>query len=61
MGAELTIDEKMNIEVNNKNVSELFAPYELVKTMRASILVLGPLLTKFGRADVSLPGGCARR
>ena len=59
MGAELTIDEKMNIEVNNKNVSELFAPYELVKTMRASILVLGPLLTKFGRADVSLPGGCA--
>ena len=59
MGSELTIDEKMNIEVNNKNVSELFAPYELVKTMRASILVLGPLLTKFGRADVSLPGGCA--
>jgi len=59
MGAELTIDEKMNIEVNNRNVSELFAPYELVKTMRASILVLGPLLTKFGRADVSLPGGCA--
>jgi UDP-N-acetylglucosamine 1-carboxyvinyltransferase len=59
MGAELTIDERMNIEVNNKNVSEFFAPYELVKTMRASILVLGPLLAKFGRADVSLPGGCA--
>lgn len=59
MGSELTIDERMNIEVNNKNVSELFAPYELVKTMRASILVLGPLLAKFGRADVSLPGGCA--
>lgn len=59
MGAELTIDERMNIEVNNRKISELFAPYELVKTMRASILVLGPLLAKFGRADVSLPGGCA--
>jgi len=59
MGAELTIDERMNIEISNKNLSELFAPYELVKTMRASILVLGPLLAKFGRADVSLPGGCA--
>lgn len=59
MGAELTIDEKMNIEVNNKNITEFFAPYELVKTMRASILVLGPLLAKYGKADVSLPGGCA--
>ena len=59
MGAELTIDERMNIEINNKNITDLFAPYELVKTMRASILVLGPMLAKFGRADVSLPGGCA--
>ncbi len=59
MGSELTIDEKLNIEVNNHNIRELFAPYELVKTMRASILVLGPLLSRYGRADVSLPGGCA--
>ena len=59
MGSELMIDERMNIEVHNNNIRELFAPYELVKTMRASILVLGPLLTRYGRADVSLPGGCA--
>ena len=59
MGSELTIDERMNIEVRNHNINELFAPYELVKTMRASILVLGPLLARYGRADVSLPGGCA--
>lgn len=59
MGSELTVDEKMNIEVNNCNIKELFAPYELVKTMRASILVLGPLLARYGKAEVSLPGGCA--
>ena len=59
MGAELTIDERMNIEVNNCNIKDLFAPYELVKTMRASILVLGPLLSHYGKAEVSLPGGCA--
>ncbi len=59
MGSDLMIDEKLNIEVNNKNITEFFAPYELVKTMRASILVLGPLLARYGRADVSLPGGCA--
>lgn len=59
MGSELTIDERMNIEVNNHNLRDYFAPYELVKTMRASILVLGPLLAHYGRADVSLPGGCA--
>ncbi|HLB30225.1 MAG TPA: UDP-N-acetylglucosamine 1-carboxyvinyltransferase, partial [Gammaproteobacteria bacterium] len=59
MGSELTIDERMNIEVNNRNLRDYFAPYELVKTMRASILVLGPLLAHYGRADVSLPGGCA--
>ncbi|MBI4694576.1 MAG: UDP-N-acetylglucosamine 1-carboxyvinyltransferase [Gammaproteobacteria bacterium] len=59
MGLELTVDEKMNIEVDASTIREFFAPYELVRTMRASILVLGPLLTRFGRADVSLPGGCA--
>ena len=59
MGLRLTIDEKLNIEVDSATISEFFAPYDLVKTMRASILVLGPLLTRFGRADVSLPGGCA--
>ncbi|MBI2993972.1 MAG: UDP-N-acetylglucosamine 1-carboxyvinyltransferase [Gammaproteobacteria bacterium] len=59
MGSELMLDERMNIEVNNGRIREFFAPYELVKTMRASILVLGPLLSRYGRADVSLPGGCA--
>jgi len=59
MGLELTVDEKMNIQVDCSTIREFFAPYELVRTMRASILVLGPLLSRFGRADVSLPGGCA--
>ena len=59
MGVSVTIDERMRIEVDASTLKECFAPYELVKTMRASILVLGPLLTRFGRADVSLPGGCA--
>ena len=59
MGSELMVDEKMNIEVSNRSLKNFFAPYELVKTMRASILVLGPLLSRYGRADVSLPGGCA--
>lgn len=59
MGAELTIDERMNIEVDSTTIKNLYAPYELVKTMRASILVLGPLLARYGKADVSLPGGCA--
>src|SRR6201995_3014360 len=59
MGATVTIDERMRIEVDGSTVKECFAPYELVKTMRASILVLGPLLARFGKADVSLPGGCA--
>lgn len=59
MGVSLTIDEKLNIEVDASTINEFYAPYELVKTMRASILVLGPLLARFGRADVSLPGGCA--
>src|SRR6201996_5934618 len=59
MGATVTIDERMRIEVEGSTLKECFAPYELVKTMRASILVLGPLLARFGRADISLPGGCA--
>jgi UDP-N-acetylglucosamine 1-carboxyvinyltransferase len=59
MGVSLVVDERMNIEVNCDSIREFFAPYELVKTMRASILVLGPLLTRYGEAVVSLPGGCA--
>lgn len=59
MGVELIIDDKLNVEVDAKTIKELNAPYELVKTMRASILVLGPLLAHFGEAHVSLPGGCA--
>jgi len=59
MGLTLTVDERMHIEVDSSTIREFFAPYELVKTMRASILVLGPLLARFGEAEVSLPGGCA--
>ncbi len=59
MGVTVTLDEHMRIEVDPATIRECFAPYELVKTMRASILVLGPLLARYGRADVSLPGGCA--
>jgi UDP-N-acetylglucosamine 1-carboxyvinyltransferase len=59
MGVSVTVDEKMRIEVDPSTIREYFAPYQLVKTMRASILVLGPLLARFGSADVSLPGGCA--
>jgi UDP-N-acetylglucosamine 1-carboxyvinyltransferase len=59
MGVSLVVDEKLNIEVDSRTVSDCRAPYDLVKTMRASILVLGPLLARFGEAEVSLPGGCA--
>ena len=59
MGVELVVDERMNIEVDCATIRDLFAPYELVKSMRASILVLGPMLARFGKAVVSLPGGCA--
>lgn len=59
MGIRLTIGEKMSIEVDSSHIDNTFAPYELVKTMRASILVLGPLLARHGKAVVSLPGGCA--
>ncbi len=59
MGVQVLIDEKLNIEVNSETMTVFTAPYELVKTMRASILVLGPMLSKYGEATVSFPGGCA--
>jgi UDP-N-acetylglucosamine 1-carboxyvinyltransferase len=59
MGVELVIDERMKIHVDPRPAKHYFAPYDLVKTMRASILVLGPLVARFGEAVVSLPGGCA--
>jgi UDP-N-acetylglucosamine 1-carboxyvinyltransferase len=59
MGVEPVIDEKLNVEVNSSTIKRFSAPYELVKTMRASILVLGPLLARYGEAEVALPGGCA--
>ncbi|ESQ14136.1 MAG TPA: UDP-N-acetylglucosamine 1-carboxyvinyltransferase [Chromatiaceae bacterium] len=59
MGVVLTVDERMHIHADASRVKNFEAPYDLVKTMRASILVLGPLLARFGEADVSLPGGCA--
>src|SRR5215468_4193094 len=59
MGVQLTIDERMRIHADPRPARRYFAPYDLVKTMRASILVLGPLVARFGEADVSLPGGCA--
>ena len=59
MGVSIMMDEKMDIHLDPTKIKNFFAPYELVKTMRSSILVLGPLLTRFGEAKVSLPGGCA--
>ncbi len=59
MGVSVTMDEFMNINLDATTIHNLYAPYDLVKTMRSSILVLGPLLSKFGEAKVSLPGGCA--
>lgn len=59
LGADVVVDEKMRVEVAARELKSLKAPYELVKTMRASFVVLGPLLARFGRAEVSLPGGCA--
>ncbi len=59
MGVQVTIDDHLVVEIDARDVSSREAPYDLVKTMRASILVLGPLLARFGEADVSLPGGCA--
>jgi|TARA_B110000879_G_scaffold85938_2_gene118623 UDP-N-acetylglucosamine 1-carboxyvinyltransferase len=59
MGVQPVIDEKLNVEVDSSTIKHFSAPYELVKTMRASILVLGPLLAHYGEAEVALPGGCA--
>ncbi|MDX9740296.1 MAG: UDP-N-acetylglucosamine 1-carboxyvinyltransferase [Gammaproteobacteria bacterium] len=59
LGVGLMMHEHMSVELDSATIHEFCAPYDLVKTMRASILVLGPLLARFGRADVSLPGGCA--
>jgi len=59
MGCTTSMDEMMSVELNPSTINNLYAPYDLVKTMRASILVLGPLLSRFGHAKVSLPGGCA--
>jgi len=59
MGVQVTVDDRLKVEIDARNVDRREAPYELVKTMRASILVLGPLVARFGEADVSLPGGCA--
>ena len=59
MGAEISLDENMNFTINTTDLKEIEARYELVKTMRASILVLGPLLAKYGEAKIALPGGCA--
>jgi len=59
MGARLSLDDRMQIEIDPRSLALYEAPYELVKTMRASILVLGPLVARYGQARVSLPGGCA--
>lgn len=59
MGAELSVGDRMQVEIDPSGINHFEAPYDLVKTMRASILVLGPLLARFGKASVSLPGGCA--
>ena len=59
MGNSMTLGENMTVEIDTSTITTFEAPYDLVKTMRASILVLGPLLARFGEADVSLPGGCA--
>jgi len=59
IGLDVTVEENMTLDVSTRGILNLRAPYELVKTMRASFLVLGPLLALHGHAEVSLPGGCA--
>jgi len=59
MGVDAVVDGKLNVEINSSSIRQLSAPYDLVKTMRASILVLGPMVAHFGKAEVALPGGCA--
>lgn len=59
LGLVITVNEDMSVQIDGRAIDHFEAPYELVKTMRASVLCLGPLLARFGQADVSLPGGCA--
>lgn len=59
MGVQLVLDDRMKMHVDPSHINSHIAPYDLVRTMRASILVLGPLVARFGQAEVSLPGGCA--
>ncbi|HEY2624302.1 UDP-N-acetylglucosamine 1-carboxyvinyltransferase [Dyella sp. Tek66A03] len=59
MGTQLVLDDRMKMHIDPRPTDRCFAPYDLVRTMRASILVLGPLVARFGEAEVSLPGGCA--
>ena len=59
MGVSVTLDDNMDIQLDPSTIKNFYAPYDLVKTMRSSILVLGPLLARYGQAKVSLPGGCA--
>ena len=59
LGVEVVINEKMNVEIHANTIKRFTAPYDLVKTMRASFNVLGPMLAHYGQAEVSLPGGCA--
>ena len=59
MGAEILLDENMDFTISSANLKDIEARYELVKTMRTSILVLGPLIAKYGKAKIALPGGCA--
>ena len=59
MGVNLVLDDRMKMHVDPRTIESHIAPYDLVRTMRASILVLGPLVARFGQAEVSLPGGCA--
>ena len=59
MGSEILLDENMDFTISSYNLNNIQARYELVKTMRASILVLGPLVAKYGKARIALPGGCA--
>ena len=59
MGVQIVMDDHMKIQIDSTTLERCYAPYDLVRTMRASILVLGPLVARYGKADVSLPGGCA--
>ncbi|MEJ2132902.1 MAG: UDP-N-acetylglucosamine 1-carboxyvinyltransferase, partial [Gammaproteobacteria bacterium] len=59
LGVEMVVDDRMNVEVNGPSITSFRAPYDLVKTMRASFVVLGPMLARYGGCEVSLPGGCA--